>query len=76
MDERLGQMNEQMGLLDKHLRRHAEESKSWHRVASASCSVSGTTPPEVGSVAMVTLFTELPRASTLGLSTRFIGRKG
>ena len=32
MDERLGQMNEQMGLLDKHLRHHAEESKSWHRV--------------------------------------------
>jgi hypothetical protein len=31
MDEHLHQMNEQASLLDKRLRRHGEESESWHR---------------------------------------------
>jgi len=31
MDEHLRQMNEQASLLDKRLRRHGEESESWHR---------------------------------------------
>jgi hypothetical protein len=31
MDEHLRQMNEQAGLLDRCLRRHGEESESWHR---------------------------------------------
>jgi hypothetical protein len=31
IDGRLHQMNEQAGLLDKRLRRHAEDSESWHR---------------------------------------------
>jgi hypothetical protein len=31
MDEHLRQMNEQASLLDKSLRRHGEESESWHR---------------------------------------------
>jgi hypothetical protein len=31
MDEHLRQMNDQAGLLDKRLRRHAEDSESWHR---------------------------------------------
>jgi hypothetical protein len=31
MDEHLRQMDEQASLLDKHLRRHGEESESWHR---------------------------------------------
>jgi hypothetical protein len=31
MDEHLRQMNEQAGLLDRRLRRHGEESESWHR---------------------------------------------
>jgi hypothetical protein len=30
MDERLRKMNDQASLLDKRLRFHAEESKSWH----------------------------------------------
>jgi hypothetical protein len=30
INERLRQMNEQANLLDLHLRRHAEESASWH----------------------------------------------
>jgi hypothetical protein len=31
MDNHLRKMNEEAGLLDKHLRRHAEVSESWHR---------------------------------------------
>jgi hypothetical protein len=31
MDEYLRQMNDQASLLDKRLRRHGEESESWHR---------------------------------------------
>jgi hypothetical protein len=31
MDEHLRQMNDQAGLLDKRLRRHGEDSESWHR---------------------------------------------
>ena len=31
MDGHLRQMNEEAGLLDKRLRRHGEESESWHR---------------------------------------------
>jgi hypothetical protein len=31
MDEHLRQMNDQAGLLDRRLRRHGEESESWHR---------------------------------------------
>ena len=31
MDEHLSQMNDQAGLLDKRLRRHGEDSESWHR---------------------------------------------
>ena len=31
MDEDLRQMNEQASLLDKRLRRHGEDSESWHR---------------------------------------------
>ena len=31
MDEHLRQMNDQAGLLDKRLRRHEEDSESWHR---------------------------------------------
>jgi hypothetical protein len=31
MDDHLRQMNDQAGLLDKRLRRHGEESESWHR---------------------------------------------
>jgi hypothetical protein len=31
MDEHLRQMDEQASLLDKRLRRHGEESESWHR---------------------------------------------
>jgi hypothetical protein len=31
IDGRLHRMNEQAGLLDKRLRRHAEDSESWHR---------------------------------------------
>lgn len=31
MYERLRRMNEQAALLDKRLRRHAEETVSWHR---------------------------------------------
>ena len=31
MDEHLRQMNNQAGLLDKRLRRHGEDSESWHR---------------------------------------------
>jgi hypothetical protein len=31
VDEHLRQMNEQASLLDKSLRRHREESESWHR---------------------------------------------
>jgi hypothetical protein len=31
LDEHLRQMNEQASLLDKSLRRHGEESESWHR---------------------------------------------
>ena len=30
MDEHLSQMNDQAGLLDKRLRRHGEDSESWH----------------------------------------------
>jgi hypothetical protein len=32
VSERLHRMNEEASLLDKHLRRHAEESVSWHRM--------------------------------------------
>ena len=31
MDEHLRQMNDQAGLPDKRLRRHGEDSESWHR---------------------------------------------
>ena len=31
MEEHLRQMNDQAGLLDKRLRRHGEDSESWHR---------------------------------------------
>ena len=31
MDEHLRQMDEEASLLDKRLRRHGEESESWHR---------------------------------------------
>jgi hypothetical protein len=31
MDEHLRQMNDQASLLDRRLRRHGEESESWHR---------------------------------------------
>ena len=31
MDAHLRQMNDQAGLLDKRLRRHGEDSESWHR---------------------------------------------
>ena len=31
MDEHLRQMTDQASLLDKRLRRHGEESESWHR---------------------------------------------
>jgi hypothetical protein len=31
MDEHLRQMDEQASLLDKRLRRHGEQSESWHR---------------------------------------------
>ncbi len=31
IDGHLHQMNEQAGLLDKRLRRHGEDSESWHR---------------------------------------------
>jgi hypothetical protein len=31
MDEHLRRMSEQAGLLDKRLRRHGEDSESWHR---------------------------------------------
>ncbi len=31
MDEHVRQMNEQANLLDRRLRRHGEESESWHR---------------------------------------------
>jgi vacuolar-type H+-ATPase subunit I/STV1 len=31
VDEHLRQMNEQASLLDKRLRRHGEDSESWHR---------------------------------------------
>jgi hypothetical protein len=31
IDEHLRQMHEQASLLDKRLRRHREESESWHR---------------------------------------------
>ena len=30
MNERLRKMNDQAGTLDKRLRRHAEQSQSWH----------------------------------------------
>jgi hypothetical protein len=30
MNEHVRRMNEQAGLLDKRLRRHGEESESWH----------------------------------------------
>ena len=31
MDEHLRQMDEEASLLDKRLRRHGEDSESWHR---------------------------------------------
>jgi hypothetical protein len=31
MDNHLRNMNEEASLLEKHLRRHAEASESWHR---------------------------------------------
>jgi hypothetical protein len=31
MDEHLRRMNDQANLLDKRLRRHGEESESWHK---------------------------------------------
>jgi hypothetical protein len=31
MDEHLRRMNDQASLLDKRLRRHGEESESWHK---------------------------------------------
>lgn len=31
MNERLRRMNERAGMLDRRLRRHAEESTIWHR---------------------------------------------
>ena len=37
IDEHLRQMNDQASLLDKRLRRHGEDSQSWHRKWDEPC---------------------------------------